>query len=918
MKTLTTVLMLGAAFIAAGQTPLVEITEPVATGFAVYTPQPVTVTPHAPACDVGAQLEKVTNLKAFTLSEQARTLLQKNRFVVTPARRPLYMSSTTGYNELFDLYCENRDNGVPNFITTDALLHTYHLCFDYILRTCEEQRFIAQLNQLLDGLLNETIRQLAAGQETDVRSSLNLNLNYLIVARKLLDSTYVEPINGGPYLQELGLIAGAAGFADSPIFGYTEDYSQYIVRGHYTRTAMLKRYFRSMMWLGRMTFSCENAQDPVSRTATRSALLLLQAMQRLQINSHSAMTVWDEIYQPTVFFVGKSDDINPLNYLPLIDQVYGPDWPAKTPDLFHDAGMLDTFFSKTESLPSAAIPYPGQPDKGFRFMGQRFIPDSWMFSELVFPKVPSRFMPTGLDVMQILGSTRAYDHLPEKDKMDPAYHLQLDKLKTEFAGYPAAAWAQNLYWNWLYTLMPLLTVKGEGYPEFMRTLAWQDKDLFCALASWAELRHDTILYAKQSGTKTGLPPTALTVHGYVEPNPHLFSRLAALAAFMKEGLAARQLLFSEFAPTLDLFIETCLQIKHIAEKELSNEPLNSLDYALIFDMGKTLYRIATFGKGGGEGPSYNAERDGLEPMPVIADVHTDANSGQVLEEGTGYPYAIYVLCHIEGQAVLTRGAGYSYHEFAWPMIDRLTDEKWRKQLTSNNPPSPSSWCSSFVSDLPAWNALPTFYQWQKPNAFIFQALVDPAQYELEIGDSLHLVIRSGQEINIQPPRIHISSQTGSWSVTNIKKAENQWPATFTASYHTGALPAGLYYINIALPAQGDTLRYRSHFYLSTATAVPSGQTRPQTIDLSANWPNPFNNSTMFILDLPAAQKVTVNVYNLKGELVKTLLHGRHPAGRLPLHWDGSDSKGRIMPSGTYLVRCLTDKEHIVHSLTLIK
>lgn len=918
MKTLTAVLVLMAVAMAAGQTPLVEITEPVVTEFAVYTPHLVTVTPQAPACDVGAQLEKVTNLKAFTLSEQARTLLQKNRFVVTPARRPLYMSSTTGYNELFDIYCENRDNGVPNFITTDALLHTYHLCFDYILRTIEEQRFIAQLNRLLDGLLNETVKQTGSSREDDVRSSLNMNLNYLIVAKKLLDSTYVEPINGGPYLQELFLIAAAGGLAKSPLFGYSEDYSQYIVRGHYTRSPILRRYFQSMMWLGRMTFSCENAQDPASRAATRSALLLLQAMQRLYINNRSAITMWDEIYQPTVFFVGKSDDINPLNYLPLIDEVYGADWPAQTADLFHDDDLLNAFFSKTESLPSAAIPYPGQPDKGFRFMGQRFIPDSWMFSELVFPNVPSRFMPTGLDVMQILGSQRAYDHLPEKDKTDPAYHLQLDKLKTEFAGYAAADWAQNLYWNWLYSLMPLLTVKGEGYPEFMRTLAWQDKDLFCALASWAELRHDTILYAKQSGTKTGLPPTALTVQGYVEPNPHLFARLAALAAFMKEGLASRQLLFSDFAPTLDLFIQTSTQLKQIAEKELTNEPLTSSDYALIFDMGKTLFRIATFGKGGGEGPAYNAERDGLEPMPVIADVHTDANSGQVLEEGSGYPYAIYVLCNVEGQAVLTRGAGYSYHEFTWPMNDRLTDEKWRQQLTSNNPPSPVAWCSSFVSDLPAWNVLPTFYQWQKPNAFTFQAELDSAQYQLEIGDSLHLVIRSGQELDVLPPRIQILSNTGTWNVTHVTKVENQWPTTFFASFYTGALPAGLYYINIALPAQGDTLRYRSHFYLSTTTGVPSLQARPETINLSANWPNPFNNSTLFILDLPDAGEITINIYNLRGEFVKTLLQGRHSAGRLQLNWDGSDSKGRVMPSGTYLVRCLTANDQIVHSITLIK
>jgi hypothetical protein len=244
------------------------------------------------------------------------------------------MSSSTGFNELFDLYCENREQGVPNFITSDALLHTFHLCFDNILKVCEEKRFIEQLNLLLDGMLLKTAEQIKQAQAEPVRAALNVNLNYLVVAKKLLDSTYVEPINGGPYLQELSLIQQAGGFVYSPIFKYSEDYSQYIVRGHYTRTSTLRRYFQSMMWLGRMTFSCDHVDDSFSREATRSALLLIQAFQGIQVNGRPAMQAWDDIYQPTVFFVGKSDDINFMNYMPLIEQVYGADFALKSPDLF--------------------------------------------------------------------------------------------------------------------------------------------------------------------------------------------------------------------------------------------------------------------------------------------------------------------------------------------------------------------------------------------------------------------------------------------------------------------------------------------------------------------------------------------------------------------------------------------------------
>ncbi len=66
--------------------------------------------------------------------------------------------------------------------------------------------------------------------------------------------------------------------------------------------------------------------------------------------------------------------------------------------------------------------------------------------------------------------------------------------------------------------MPLFFAKTAGYPMFMQVPAWLDKDLFAALASWAELRHDTILYAKQSYTMevTAVRPVPKMVKGYVE------------------------------------------------------------------------------------------------------------------------------------------------------------------------------------------------------------------------------------------------------------------------------------------------------------------------------------------------------------------------------------------------------------------
>ena len=97
-------------------------------------------------------------------------------------------------------------------------------------------------------------------------------------------------------------------------------------------------------------------------------------------------------------------------------------------------------------------------------------------------------------------------------------------------------WAQNLYWGWLYCLLALLNAKGDGYPAFMKREAWADKDLNAALGSWAELRHDTILYAKQSYARKGSMPLEKDTHGYVEPNPELYGRLASLTKMTYDGL----------------------------------------------------------------------------------------------------------------------------------------------------------------------------------------------------------------------------------------------------------------------------------------------------------------------------------------------------------------------------------------------
>ncbi len=187
-----------------------------------------------------------------------------------------------------------------------------------------------------------------------------------------------------------------------------------------------------------------------------------------------------------------------------------------------------------------------QVTKGFRFMGQRFTLDAYVFGQVIWRKVGTetdpRGLPTGLDFFAALGSGEAYTILNDMGETHYVnFDTQMTKVKTEVAALGIDSWTQNLYWSWLYSFQPLIEPKGSAYPSFMQTQAWTRKDLQTALGSWTELKHDTILYAKQVMAEMGGGgPNVAPPHGYVEPNPEAYARLLALTQMTYEGLQNRQ------------------------------------------------------------------------------------------------------------------------------------------------------------------------------------------------------------------------------------------------------------------------------------------------------------------------------------------------------------------------------------------
>ncbi|RMI04727.1 MAG: DNRLRE domain-containing protein, partial [Calditrichaeota bacterium] len=77
---------------------------------------------------------------------------------------------------------------------------------------------------------------------------------------------------------------------------------------------------------------------------------------------------------------------------------------------------------------------------------------------------------------------------------------------------------------------------------------------------------------------------------------------------------------------------------------------------------------------------------------------------------------------------------------------------------------------------------------------------------------------------------------------------------------------------------------------------------PRTFRLHQNYPNPFNPATTIVFELPRASRVTLLVFDVTGQKVRTLIGGQMPAGKHRIQWDGTDASGKPAVSGVYFYR----------------
>jgi hypothetical protein len=668
----------------------------------------------------------------LNLTADELLLLKQNLFFAT--ERLSHYNFGTAFHAIYY-------DDLPVFVSTDAILHALHMSYDKILKTLEREIMAGNLEEFLKslydnfGILVQKYKSVSALENGLADADLFITIAYSLISDRLLEGHFAktETINA------VWNAVKSEKMKEMPLFTFPTrsrklDFSQFTVRGHYVYTDQekmlglksLEPYFRTMMWLGRTDFLLTPppanpwempwSTAEIQRMHTGAFLVneLLQMSQKKELLAFNEKVI--------TFLVGERDNLTPAEFsnvlmssgissaIQLADTTVISNLRkalGNNPELSQK--ILSDFF-----LMDPWSDTPGELPISYRLSGQRFIIDSYILGNVVFDRVVyngnkvMRMMPKPFDALFALGNNDVLPLLQEEFSKYP-YQGQLSNLRWLTDAKPDKFWSESLYSVWLNSIRELNPSGDETkLPLFMRSAAWHQEKMNTQLASWSHLRHDNLLYAKQSytgGTGCSFP------YSYIEPYPAFYARLRQFAgnagAFFSQLPSAKSeiKLIVEFFPR---FENVMGKLENLSKKQLAGIPFTKEENEWLKSM---LF------EGGMSGlPPYDGWYQDLFFDPwdaskgdfTIVDVHTqptDENGnvvGKVLHTGVGkVNLGVFIAPCPDNPAKMMAFTGpvMSYYETITDNFKRMTDQEWSNLVFNKTLPVRPDWTNIYLAGI---------------------------------------------------------------------------------------------------------------------------------------------------------------------------------------------------------------------------
>jgi hypothetical protein len=605
---------------------------------------------------IDVPLAGVTNAWMFLQSPNDLALLTKHSGLFRPESKDydqlykLYDSEAYACGGLYDSSVPSR----PYFVTTDVFWENFAAAYEGLFILLERRQAIPAFWQFVDG---------ANGALTKSAPTSAWARAFHALAQVQKGARLDDP--------EARRILQATGSAMSSVSNHSFNYGDLKPRGHYTASDEEQRYFKAFRYLTAI------ASDPAMKQVTELTTL------PSGVQDHARD--WVRTY---LSFIAPSRNPSLWSGLPSTVPGYARH-PQKDPAIFPLSWGMDN-----EVLLSTVFH------------------DDWPAAEQISGSAGPRLLPSGLDVAAVLGSSLARTLLADDIRKYPPLAHALDDLSAR-----AQAAKQNssadLYDRWLGALATSW-VDDSAIPSVSSKDLWNAKRLQSGLASWATLRHATVLVNERTAAECGeggfewillAPP-----RGYVEPAPKTFEAIASLFDAASEAIRnSPALSFGKlpFDPEQDEKASVALRdgvlrrlgesaakarvFAGIARKELAGDVLSAGDYDEILYVNRTAeYHFLIFKSLAN--PDFALSNP--DPMPKIADVAGGANGIPYLNAAVGEPLEWDQIVPYFGRQEIVKGSVYSYYEFT--STDAMTDAEWRsKQARTARP----SWITLFLSNL---------------------------------------------------------------------------------------------------------------------------------------------------------------------------------------------------------------------------
>ena len=227
---------------------------------------------------------------------------------------------------------------------------------------------------------------------------------------------------------------------------------------------------------------------------------------------------------------------------------------------------------------------------------------------------------------------------------------------------------------------------------------------------------------------------------------------------------------------------------------------------------------------------------------------------------------------------------------------------WREYVNDSIPPNDGTLYSYFDGE-----------NWTEPEILV----EDPWWQVIEIDNSdyIHLVEKEKYDTGsgIVKNLVYYTNIDSIWEGTIIVESENVASLPKLEIFNNKLY---LIYFNSNEPSESDI--YFTKKDLSIHSIQEHYINNISAINLSKNYPNPFNPKTHIYFSLNKCGYTTLKIFNIKGQLIKTLVNEYKRKGDYSVLWDGKNKDGKEVRSGIYLYRLQVENHCVTRSLNLVK